>query len=325
METKQHRKHTFLGSWGSLLCAALLTGCLSPVTPSITTATATSPHPASKATSFPTPSATQTFTSTPTYVAQTPLATAANLSNPNPTTTRLSCLDENGRYDTGEIESDLLRQPLAYRVYLPPCYDAEPTRRYPTLYLIHGQSYTDEQWDQLGADETLEALLRSGEIVPFLIVMPRDRTWEQPTEDMFGEVVMSQLLPAIDRQYRTLPDRQYRAVGGLSRGAGWALHLGLSHWEYFGAIGAHSLPVFHTDASKIPTWLDQIPFDSLPRIYLDIGDKDRPSILQSAIWFEKLLASKNIPHEWYLFSGYHEETYWQVHMEQYLHWYAQEW
>ncbi len=223
------------------------------------------------------------------------------------------------------LPSEKLRQPMDYRVYLPPCYDAYPDKRYPVLYLIHGQSYTDDQWDRLGADEVAEQLILSGEVTPFLIVMPRDRLWEQPKDDPFGEVLIHELLPTIDRSYRTIPQRSYRAIGGLSRGAGWAVHLGLRYWYLFDAIGAHSLAVFESDAPKIEGWLDAIPSTSLPRIFLDIGDRDRPPILQSAIWFEQLLTRKRISHEWYLYSGYHEEAYWQAHVEQYIRWYAAPW
>jgi enterochelin esterase-like enzyme len=214
---------------------------------------------------------------------------------------------------------------MEYTVYLPPCYDVQLDRRYPVLYLIHGQNYNNDQWDRLGVDETADALIAAGEIPPFLIVLPRDRSWAQPNEDGFGQVVADQLIPAIDRQYRTLPDRADRAVGGLSRGAGWAVHLGLSRWELFGEIGGHSLPVFWNDTAHIRGWLAAIPPDALPRIYLDIGEKDRPSIMASARWFEHLLSEKDIPHEWHLFPGYHEEAYWQAHVEDYLRWYAQGW
>jgi|YNPBryunderm2012_1023409.scaffolds.fasta_scaffold00158_18 enterochelin esterase-like enzyme len=225
----------------------------------------------------------------------------------------------------GALESEKLRQAMDFRVYLPPCYAEHPDQRYPVLVLIHGQSYTDDQWDRLGADDTAEQLILSGEIAPFLIVMPRDRLWEQPKDDPFGEVLVNELIPLIDRSYRTIPHRSQRAIGGLSRGAGWAVHLGLLHWQLFGAIGAHSLAVFESDAPKIEQWLEQIPPEAYPRIFLDIGDRDRPPILQSAIWFEQLLTRKQIPHEWYLYSGYHQESYWQAHVEQYIRWYAAPW
>jgi enterochelin esterase-like enzyme len=214
---------------------------------------------------------------------------------------------------------------MEYSVYLPPCYDQQSERRYPVLYLIHGQNYNHDQWDRLGADEAADALISAGGLPPFLIVLPRDRSWSQPTEDPFGQVVVEQLIPLMDEHYRTLPERANRAVGGLSRGAGWAIHLGLSHWELFGAIGAHSLPVFWADTYHIRTWLDAIPSKSLPRIYMDIGEKDRPPIIESAMWFEKLLTEKGILHEWHLYLGYHEEAYWAAHVEEYLIWYAEEW
>lgn len=235
------------------------------------------------------------------------------------------CASAKGQLEQGSLSSALLPEPLEYRLYLPPCYDQDREQRYPALYLLHGQGFAHDQWDRLGVDESAEALILAGEIPPFLIVLPRDRSWAQPDEDPFGQALLAELIPHIDATYRTLPERRYRAIGGLSRGAAWAVHLGLTQWQDFGAIGAHSLPVFFSDASKIPAWLDAIPAESLPRIYLDIGEKDRPEVLESARWFESLLNEAGIPHEWHLFTGYHEESYWRLHMEQYLRWYALEW
>jgi enterochelin esterase-like enzyme len=221
------------------------------------------------------------------------------------------------------LESSLLNKPLDYRVYLPPCYEEQTQQRYPVLYLVHGQSYNDDQWDRLGADEAAGRLIAAGEIAPLILVMPRDRVWSQPDEDMFGRAVVEELIPFIDGNYRTLADRTHRAVGGLSRGAGWAVHFGLSQWELFSAFGAHSPATFWSDALQFRTWLKEIPADSLPRIYLDAGDHDRPEILDAAQRFAALLTQLGIPHEWYLFPGYHDEAYWSAHVEKYLRWYAE--
>ena len=227
--------------------------------------------------------------------------------------------------ELGQLETSLLRQPLDFRVYLPPCYAQQPERRYPVLYLIHGQSYTDDQWDRLSADEIADRLIATSQAAPFLIVMPRDREWSQADVDPFGQAVIEALIPHIDQAYRTLPEREQRAVGGLSRGASWAIHFGLKYWQLFGAFGAHSPPVFWSDVPQIKKWLKAIPKEAMPRIFLDIGKNDRPEIMESAAWFEKLLTQRSIPHEWYLFGGYHEEAYWQAHLEQYLRWYTAEW
>ncbi len=244
---------------------------------------------------------------------------------PQPTATPLACWSQGGSMEEGSLSSPLLRLPLEFKVYLPPCYAQQVERRYPVLYLIHGQNYDQEQWDRLGADEAAGRLIAAGEVPPFILVLPRDRSWSQPDEDLFGQVLSEAFIPYIDQTYRTLPERRFRAIGGLSRGAGWAVHLGLSRWELFGAIGAHSLPVFWSDTAHIRQWLEAIPEGQLPRIYLDIGEKDRPAILRSAMWFEALLSEEGIPHEWHLFPGYHDEAYWQAHVEGYLRWYAATW
>jgi enterochelin esterase-like enzyme len=307
------------------LLAFALWGCSPAVSPSETASLPTEPVLSTQiieTESSPSPIPTSTSTSTATLV---PIPAGSPTPTIPPTQDYSACLARGGHLETSQVSSDLLKLPMEYRVYLPPCYDQQSERRYPVLYLIHGQNYNDDQWDRLGVDETLDGLVATGEIPPFIVVMPRDRSWAQPEVDMFGRVVMETLLPWIDKSYRTLPERRYRAIGGLSRGAGWAIHLGLSEWESFGAIGAHSLPVFWTDLPHLKEWLDTIPRAELPRIYLDLGDKDRPQISKSAVWFEDLLTGRDIPHEWHLYPGYHEEAYWQAHLEEYLRWYAAGW
>lgn len=285
------------------------------------------------------PKAAPAQTATPFQVTPTQLAlkidaspTAAIPSSPTakvvtlPPPTSPACLAEGGVVITATLRTKQLPLPLEYRVYQPPCYEEQAPRRYPVLFLIHGQSYTDDQWDRLGANETADRLIAAGQIAPLIIVMPRDRLGGEADENNFAKVIVEELLPLLDRTYRTLTDRQHRAVGGLSRGAGWAIHLAIAHWELFGALGTHSPAVFHTDAQRMRVLLDAIPPDDYPRVWIDVGDKDRPEILyDSAIWFEKLLNEKDIPHDWYLFSGYHEEAYWRRHMEKYLRWYTQNW
>lgn len=234
-------------------------------------------------------------------------------------------MEQSGRFDLGSINVDLLPDPLEFRVYLPPCYNRHTSQRYPVLYLVHGQSFTDDQWQRLGAGDVADHLIDTGQAEPFIIVMPRDRIWTDPDKDPFDIGLVETLIPYIDSHYRTQADRLHRAVGGMSRGAGWALHLGLTHPDVFGSVGMHSLAIFWADVPYIKKWLDAIPMDEMPRFYLDIGNNDRPEITESARWFEGLLDQRDIPHEWHFLTGYHEEKYWQAHIVLYLRWYVQPW
>jgi enterochelin esterase-like enzyme len=237
----------------------------------------------------------------------------------------MACWQAGGRIVIHQLEADWLRYPLDFRIYLPPCYDEQPERTFPVLYLFHGQSFTDDQWERIGAGETAGRLIAKGEMVPFLIVMPRDREWTPSDEDPLGRAFIELLLPWVDEHYRTLAERSGRAVGGLSRGAGWAVHFGLRNWQDFSAIGAHSPALFWNDGPATVKFLDSIPIEEMPRVWIDLGARDEKEILESANWFETQLAMRNIPHEWHLFSGYHDEKYWRSHIEQYLRWYAEDW
>ncbi len=135
---------------------------------------------------------------------------------------------------------------------------------------------------------------------------------------------MDELIPWIDAHYRTVPNRASRAIGGLSWGGNWAVRLGLSHWRLFGAIGAHSASTFDIDGpDRIRVWLEAIPRQDLPRLYLDAGTSD--DLLSAIMEVENALNAAAVPHEWHLYPGYHEEAYWSAHVEEYIRWYAQEW
>ena len=240
---------------------------------------------------------------------------------PTATITPLACLSNPGRVEEGSLDST--NPPQEFRIYLPPCYDEKTDQRYPVLYLLHGQTYTDDQWIRLGAVDVADNLILSGESVPFIIVFPDDRYWNLPPAPGFGQRLVDELVPYVDSSYRTLSDRNHRAIGGLSRGAGWALHLGLTRWDLFGTIGLHSLAVLQKDASKIKAWLAGIPSSSRPRVFMDIGDNDPEGAMASQV--ESQFNEYGLTHEWHLYSGAHTEEYWSAHVKEYIQWYAEGW
>jgi enterochelin esterase-like enzyme len=251
-------------------------------------------------------------------VTQTPIPSTKTST---PTQTPLACLTQPGHVEQNILESTKPHQ--EFFIYLPPCYAEQADTRYPVLYLLHGQTYRADQWIRLGAVDMVDNLIRSGESMPFIIVFPDDRYWNQPSGAGFGERLTNELIPYIDKTYRTISDPRFRAIGGLSRGAGWALQLGLTRPDLFSIIGLHSLAVFQKDASKIPNWLADLSSVSQPRIFMDIGEDDQE--LASATQIETIFTQFDLPHEWRLYSGDHTEEYWSAHMEEYIQWYAEQW
>ena len=235
----------------------------------------------------------------------------------------ITCLNHSGQIYEKILESEIYQAPVKYSVYLPPCYDENSTTLYPVIYLLHGQTYNNEQWVRLGVTEEADALINKKQISPVIIIMPNDPDWRQPGDSPFGRMLVEELIPHVDNTYPTRAIRQYRAIGGLSRGASWALHLGLTEWKLFSKVGTHSLPVFVSDDNDIPGWLNAIPPQSIPQIYIDTGNHDPE--LNIARGFENLLSTRHIPHDWHMFTGTHEEEYWARHIEKYLLWYACDW
>jgi enterochelin esterase-like enzyme len=242
-----------------------------------------------------------------------PIAEALFAATPN----RAPCTETQGTVTQISLPSDTLNYPIDARIYLPPCYAASD-RRYPVLYLIHGLNFTEDQWERLGAPAAADVLAASGEIAPLIIVMPRDRR-----DARLDRAFVNDLVPYIDANYRTLADREHRAIGGLSRGAGWALHIGLQFPAVFSRIGAHSPAVFNGDENRLLQCTRHLPPDQIPAIYIDTGEGD--SLVRSAVWLDQVFTWFKVEHTFILQAGAHSEKYWSAHVSDYLRFYAADW
>ena len=262
-----------------------------------------------------TPFATNTVNPTPTV---RPSDTPANLPEPTPTE---GCSSQQGQIVPQQITSEAMGHPLEFNIYLPPCYDTRVIGGYPVLYMLHGQTFNQDQWIRLGLTAEADQLITSGDILPFIIVMPYEKdTWANPFTSGFEPALTDELIPWIDQNYNTCALRQCRAIGGLSRGGAWAIHLGFVEWKLFGAIGGHSPVPFEGDTPHLVSWQAKIPAGELPQIYLDMGQND--PFLQYSEEFNDQLVKLGIPHEWLIQPGNHAEAYWQSHVIDYLRWYA---
>jgi enterochelin esterase-like enzyme len=231
------------------------------------------------------------------------------------------CNQPRGTVSRSYITSKELPGRLYYTLYLPPCYEAGGP--YPTLYLLHGKSYQDDQWIRLGLPEIMDAGIASGELPPFIVIMPYDKGWDDPDEGRLDYAIARSLVPWIDKSYNTQKDSGFRAVGGLSRGAAWAFHLDVQFPGTFGVVGLHSPAFFRGDKREMETMLDTLASKNNTRIILDIGDQDPE--LNYTTRFERSLTEKGIAHSWEVSGGTHTEAYWREHLAGYLQAYSQDW
>ena len=138
-------------------------------------------------------------------------------------------------------------------VYTPPDYDDGSGRRYPVLYLQHGMGEDERGWTTQGRANFIMDNLFAGDLAkPMIVVMESGYAMPVPPGTSFGPAFMQQisetfgalllqdLIPMIDATYRTLADREHRALAGLSMGGWQAINAGLGYLESFAWIGSFS-------------------------------------------------------------------------------------
>ena len=133
-------------------------------------------------------------------------------------------------------------------VYTPPGYE-NGTARLPVLYLLHGGGDSDDSWGTVGrAGAILDNLIASAKAVPMMIVMPaghistdfRLTPGVRMGHDAFNDDLTKVVLPFIDAHYRTIADRDHRAIAGLSMGGLQALDIALDDSADFAFVGVFS-------------------------------------------------------------------------------------
>jgi enterochelin esterase-like enzyme len=201
-----------------------------------------------------------------------------------------------------------------YSIYLPPGYGQDPRRRYPVVYLLHGGSDSDGFFLELGIREAMDAALGTGAVGPMILVLPDGGpsfTGDGNVSASFEDYVASELVPAVDRQWLTVPERTGRALGGISLGGRHALELAADHPDLVAAVGGHSTTVPHSP--------DQLAAAGIP-IYLDVGTSDGLFAEDEAL--ATALRRQGADVRWNPAEGQHERAYWTAHLPDYLRFYS---
>jgi enterochelin esterase-like enzyme len=238
------------------------------------------------------------------------------------------CAETRGQVSVHQFYSESLHRNMRYRIYLPPCY-TEAGRLFPVLYMFHGLNYGDSQWDVLGLDELVDAGIAAGEMPPLIIVMPNIWGIDRNPDGGPGsveEALVQDLLPHVETQYCAWNTRQGRAIGGLSRGAFWALEIAFRYPSLFASVGGHSPAVFWDNA--LPQYNPYYLVDDAPdleslRIYLDLGEQDW--LNKWVPGFLERLDERGLAYTFTTAPGDHGDAYWRSQVPAYLDFYTAVW
>lgn len=253
-----------------------------------------------------------------------------------------------GRAECNSLPSKILQRAVPYCVLLPPSYDTEKSHRYPVLYFLHGLGDNEQFFIHTGGFNLVEDLWEQHQLADFLIVTPQggasfyinSHDGRRRYEDFFLE----EFLPGIEKRYRTETGRSNRGIAGISMGGYGALHIAFQHPQLFGAVEAHSAALLERlpsiaapdgrqmgrlrvlgDAFGTPFdaafWNENDPVTIARtaklaglKIYFDCGSEDDYGFDGGAEALDKLLTSRHIPHEFHLYPGGHDWTYFAQHL-----------
>lgn len=255
-----------------------------------------------------------------------------------------------------KLNSKLMAREMPYRVVVPINYGAKQTdknatakpKSYPVIYLLHGLTGHFDNWTNQSK------LAEYAAKYDYIIVTPEgDNGWYTDSgsvpNDKYESYIVQELMPEIEKNFRTIPDKNHRAIAGLSMGGYGSLKFGLKYPDKFvlvgsfsGALQAASLTekmlgngwksltdsivgVYGADdsatrkANDVFKLVREMPADNLknlPFMYISCGTED--GLIGTNREFTALIAEKKIPHEFRELPGIHDWKFWDVQVQEFL-------
>jgi enterochelin esterase family protein len=216
-------------------------------------------------------------------------------------------------------------------VYTPPDY-MTGNRRYPVLYLLHGGGGDEDQWVNLGrANVIMDNLIASGTVKPMIVVMPNGNANQivgqgygygptprvaatgggrgtGPYEGSYPHSLVNEVIPFVDKHYRTVSNKNNRAIAGLSMGGGHTIQAtnnnpGVFGWVAVWSAGGQDTPEFMTALTRLKS-------SGVKHYYVGVGTSDFALNGSKALY--TLVQKAGLNASWHETPGPHEYLIWRV-------------
>jgi len=258
------------------------------------------------------------------------------------------------------FQSKLLGRELRYGLYLPPSYEASPSRKYPVLYFLHGLFEDEMRWSTRGlTDVALDRMVGEGKIGEFIVAIPFGGssfyTNTRDGSERWEDVIVTEFVPMIESTYRVNAVKNTRGISGTSMGGYGALKIAMKHPDLFGSASSHSAVLLqdlsaakvsggrlarfqalfdriyginqdlnYWEANNPMTLAKDIKKLNGLRLYFDCGTEDDFGFEVGTRQLDEMLTKAGYPHEAHLYPGNHGWDYAKQHTGESLlfHWKA---
>ena len=213
-------------------------------------------------------------------------------------------------------------------VYTPYGYEANPKAKYPVLYLLHGAGGDEEAWSSMGRTaQILDNLIAKGLAKPMIVVMPNGnpnqqaaQTFGLPTTEMdwrnpdnrnnYVRSLVEEIVPFIEKNYRTVAKKSHRAIAGLSMGGGHTIAASGMYPEAFDYICPLSMGAQRTP--ELDAQLQGIKKAGYKLYWLACGNTD--FLFENANELDAALTANGLEHTYFVSEGGHVWANWRLYL-----------
>ncbi len=229
------------------------------------------------------------------------------------------------RFFRDVLYSQVEGKPREFNVYLPPSYTSEPDRRYPVVYLLHGINGGNREWEPREIDDVMDGIIAEHDLAESIVVMPHGESlWYRDNATVpWRTMFITELVPLVDAEYRTIPEADMRGLTGVSMGGNGAFSIGWDHPELFRSIGSHigsltlggnGQSVANYPAVRVTTmtsaFLQQYDY------FFDACPLDDFGFAGGVVAMQAQLTAKLVPHEGIIYpgTGRHNDDCWMPNL-----------
>ena len=213
-------------------------------------------------------------------------------------------------------------------VYTPYGYETNPKAKYPVLYLLHGAGGDEEAWSSMGRTaQILDNLIEKGLAKPMIVVMPNgnpnqqaaqtfglpttEYDWRDPANrNLYVQSLVEEIVPFIEKNYRTVAKKSHRAIAGLSMGGGHTIAASGMYPDTFDYICPLSMGAHKSD--ELSAQLQGIKKAGYKLYWLACGNTD--FLFDQANELDAALTENGLEHTYYVSEGGHVWANWRLYL-----------
>ena len=222
-------------------------------------------------------------------------------------------------------DSKLLGYSRRLTVYTPYGYEANPKKKYPVLYLLHGAGGDEEAWISMGRTaQILDNLIEKGLAEPMIVVMPngnpgqqaartlgipeKQMNWRAPEfQNVYVRSLCEEIVPFIEKNFRAIAKPASRAIAGLSMGGGHTISASILYPEIF-----HYICPLSAAGQASAEQIAALKKAGVKLYFLACGDAD--FLFQGSQQLDKTLTEQGLDHVYFVSDGGHTWSNWRLYL-----------